>query len=106
MIKTKIFTGVVHKIPADVRTSLINAAKAKGAWNDLTSLARNEWICWVTSVKKPETRKFHIQRMITELEGGKAQAMLLAGLPSSQTKGEKMVLTTKRKKKKKKGAGH
>ena len=59
MTKTKISTGVVHKIPADLRTSLMNAAKGRDTWNDLTPLARNEWICWVTSVKKPETRKFH-----------------------------------------------
>ena len=26
------------------------------AWEDITPLARNEFICWVTDAKKPETR--------------------------------------------------
>ena len=42
MTKIKISTGVVHKTPVDLRTSLMNAAKARDAWNDLTPLARNE----------------------------------------------------------------
>ena len=40
-------------------------------WEDLTPLARNEWICWTISVKKAETRKEHVKRTITELKEGK-----------------------------------
>ena len=38
--------GVVHKIPADLRTALIANATALDAWMDITPLARNEFICW------------------------------------------------------------
>jgi len=34
-------------------------------------LARNEWICWVISVKGADTREEHIKRTVTELREGK-----------------------------------
>jgi len=66
----KIADGVVHKVPADLRKALISSPAALAAWEDLTPLARNEWICWVISVKKPETRKEHVERTRTELKEG------------------------------------
>lgn len=62
--------GVVHKIPADLREALTSDSKAFSAWENLTPLARNEWICWTTFVKKDETRKEHIKRTISELKVG------------------------------------
>src|ERR1043166_8384437 len=71
MTTTKISSGTVHKLPTDLRKALISAPRALAAWEDITPLARNEWICWVESVKKPETRKNHIERVRTELIAGK-----------------------------------
>lgn len=68
---TKISQGVVHKLPADMRAALLAHPKALEAWEDITPLARNEWICWVEFVKKPETRKHHIERLCNELPQGK-----------------------------------
>jgi hypothetical protein len=62
--------GVVHRVPTDLRAALTADAKALVAWEDLTPLARNEWICWVTFVKKEETRKEHTKRTIKELKEG------------------------------------
>lgn len=70
MTKTAIATGVVHQVPADLRKALIADESAQERWEDLTPLARNEWICWVISTKKPETRSNHIERVITELLEG------------------------------------
>ena len=70
MNKKDISDGVVHEVPADLRVALISDQKALAAWEDLTPLARNEWICWVISVKKPETRKEHVERVRTELKEG------------------------------------
>ena len=70
MTKTAIATGVVHQVPADLRKALLADESALERWEDLTPLARNEWICWVISNKKPETRKNHVQRVITELLQG------------------------------------
>jgi hypothetical protein len=65
-----ISSGAVHKVPADLREALTSDSKALAIWEDLTPLARNEWICWVTFVKKDETRKKHVERTINELKEG------------------------------------
>ena len=62
--------GVVHELPADLRKVLSGDAAALAAWEDLTPLARNEWICWTISVKKPETRRQHVDRVRSELKEG------------------------------------
>ncbi len=77
--RQKISTGVVHKVPADLRKAFASDLKASVAWEDITPLARNEWICWVMSVKKPETRKLHILRTRTELKEGKRRPCCWAG---------------------------
>ncbi len=61
----------MHKIPKDLKEALISDSNALSIWEDLTPLARNEWICWVTSVKKDETRKDHVKRVSIELKQGK-----------------------------------
>ncbi|HZP55848.1 MAG TPA: YdeI/OmpD-associated family protein [Candidatus Saccharimonadales bacterium] len=71
MSEKVIATGVVHKTPADLAKSITSNPKALAAWEDLTPLARNEWICWTVSVKKPETRKQHVERVRAELLAGK-----------------------------------
>lgn len=40
-------------------------------WEEITPLARNEWICWVESVKKAATRAEHIERAVKQLKEGK-----------------------------------
>lgn len=70
MVK-KISSGVAHKLPMDLREALSSAPKTLAVWEDITPLARNEWICWTISVKNPETRKNHVERAITELAEGK-----------------------------------
>lgn len=64
-------SGAVHKIPIDLQTAITSAPAARAAWEDLTPLARNEWICWVTFVKKEETRKKHVERAVSQLKAGK-----------------------------------
>lgn len=63
--------GVVHTLPEDLRKALLSSLKAQTAWNAITPLARNEWICWTISVKKEETRKEHVQRTVSQLAQGK-----------------------------------
>jgi len=63
--------GVVHTIPPDLMRALTSSPKVLAAWEDLTPLARNEWICWVLWPKKAETRSNHVQRVRSELLEGK-----------------------------------
>lgn len=71
MTKVAIAGGTAHKMPADLRQALTSAPAARAAWESLTPLARNEWICWTVDVKQPATRQNHIERTITELQEGK-----------------------------------
>jgi len=50
--KKAISPGAVHSVPADLRKILISDPAARAKWEDITPLARNEWICWVISVQK------------------------------------------------------
>jgi hypothetical protein len=70
MTSKEISGGVVHELPEDLQKALAADAAALAAWEDLTPLARNEWICWTTYVKKPETRRQHVERVRTELKEG------------------------------------
>ncbi len=60
----------MHALPTDLRKALIADSKAHAAWEDITPLARNEWICWTISVRTPETRKNHVDRVVSELKEG------------------------------------
>ena len=70
MANKTISSGTAHKLTPDIRKALSSDAKALELWEDLTPLARNEWICWVTFVKKEETRKDHVKRVVSELKDG------------------------------------
>ena len=64
--------GTVHtSIPPELKTILSANKSLSRIWEDLTPLARNEWICWILSPKKQETRDAHIQRLVIELKQGK-----------------------------------
>ena len=63
--------GLIHEIPEDLKKSLSNIPSVCQIWNNLTPIARNEWICWIISPKKLQTRKNHIERICKELAEGK-----------------------------------
>jgi len=81
MTKKGIPYGVVHKVPADLKKALDSSVFVIDKWKELTPLARNEWICWVVSVKKLETRKKHIRRACEDLLNGKRRPCCWAGCP-------------------------
>ncbi len=79
MASKSISTGTVHKLPTDLREALIATPRALAVWEDITPLARNEWICWVTSGKKAETRTIRIQKALSKLSGGMRRPCCWAG---------------------------
>ena len=60
----------VHRMPADLRKAVVSDQKASEVWKDITPLARNEWICWVTSAKKEETRQRRIMVGLDKMRKG------------------------------------
>lgn len=70
MATTRVPSGTVHRLPKDLRVELMEHDKALAAWQDITPLARNEFICWVEDAKQDATRERRIRRTREELEEG------------------------------------
>ena len=79
MTKKEIATGVVHKVPADLRKILTSMPTILTVWEDITPLARNEWICWIKTNKKSETRDRRIKIMLDKFTLGKRRPCCWAG---------------------------
>jgi hypothetical protein len=96
--------GTAHELPADLRRALSVDSKALAAWEDITPLARNEWICWTISVKTPETRKEHVSRVVSELKQGMRRPCCWIGCTHRGDKklspSQKYILGTRSKSKK------
>jgi uncharacterized protein YdeI (YjbR/CyaY-like superfamily) len=89
MADQTISTGVVHKIPKDLKEKLLSNHAVLEKWNGLTPLARNEWICWVTIVKTGKTRKEHIKRLSEDLSKGKRRPCCWPGCPHRRPSAKK-----------------
>ena len=62
---------MAHKLPEDLRKALASSAAARDSWEDITPLARNEFICWVEDAKKAQTRAKRIRVARENLAAGK-----------------------------------
>src|SRR5689334_20947281 len=60
-----------HKIPNDLKKVIESSKKAKAAWESITPLAKNEFICWVEDAKNESTRVGRIERTLNDLINGK-----------------------------------
>jgi uncharacterized protein YdeI (YjbR/CyaY-like superfamily) len=60
----------VHRLPKDLKRTLVESPAALDAWRDITPLARNEFICWVENAKQGKTRERRIRRTQEGLEEG------------------------------------
>jgi len=89
MEKVNIASGVVHEVPEDLENVLISNPKVLEYWNNLTPLARNEWICWVTIVKKQETRDEHLVRLQEDILNGKKRPCCWPGCPHRRESAQK-----------------
>lgn len=70
-----------HTVPSDLQHVLRGKTTLRDAWNSLTPLARNEWICWITSAKKNEIRVRRLERTCIQLLEGKRRPCCWAGCP-------------------------
>lgn len=80
MIATQqLASGVVHQIPEDFAKAILTHSAVLKIWEDITPLARNEWICWVISGKKAETRTIRIEKALSKMKGGMRRPCCWAG---------------------------
>lgn len=58
------------EVPVDVKKALSSSPKAEALWEDITPMARWDWIRWVRAVKTAETRQKHLDVMLDKLNKG------------------------------------
>ncbi len=58
------------EVPEDLKIALSASPKAEALWEDITPLARWDWIRWIRAVKTPETRQKHIEVALDKLNKG------------------------------------
>lgn len=66
-------------MPSDLKQALSSSPKILTTWESITPLARNEWICWVISAKKEETRARRIKIAKDKLLAGLRRPCCWAG---------------------------
>lgn len=71
----------MHQLPADFKKAIAAVPAVQKLWEDITPLAKNEWICWVISGKREETRIIRIKKAISKMKGGMRRPCCWAGCP-------------------------
>ncbi len=79
MIKKEVSIGSIHRVPKDLQKILTSRVALHTVWKNSTPLARNEWICWIESAKKIETRNRRIMLLCENLMAGKRRPCCWAG---------------------------
>jgi|SRR6476659_9661041 uncharacterized protein YdeI (YjbR/CyaY-like superfamily) len=70
------------KVPADLR-KVLATSRAKVQWDDLTALARKDFIMWIDSAKQPATRRRRIESIPGRLASGKRRPCCFAIVPTN-----------------------
>ncbi len=78
----------MHELPEDLRDGLLVSPTALEAWLSITTLARNEFICWVEDAKQQVTRERRIRRTREELEEGKRRPCCWPGCKHRERNGK------------------
>lgn len=59
------------KLPDDLQKALAASPSSKAVWDDTTTIARLDWIHWIESAKRAETRKSRVDNACDILDSGK-----------------------------------
>ena len=102
-MKKKLSGGLVHELPADLINALTETSEITSLWENLTPIARNEFICWVEDAKQEKTRIRRIKRTVEELLDGQKRPCCWAGCihrtDKKPSKWQQAVLIDKKSKK-------
>ena len=58
-------------MPKDFQTALADAPEVSELWQEITPMARWEWVRWINATKNPETRNRRVEVGISKLRSGK-----------------------------------
>ena len=78
-MKKRISGGLVHDLPADLVNALTKTKEITSLWENLTPIARNEFICWVEDAKQEKTRVGRVSRTVEELLEGQKRPCCWVG---------------------------
>jgi hypothetical protein len=68
------------RVPLELGQALAAAPPAQALWADITPMARQNWILWISSAKQPETRMRRIENACAMLASGKRRVCCFGGL--------------------------
>jgi len=68
------------RVPMDLRKALAAAPPAQAGWEDITPMARRDWIFSISSAKQPETRWRRIEKACDMLASGKRRLCCFPGI--------------------------
>ena len=80
-----------HAVPPELEERLDSDPTLAAMWSQLTDLARNEWICWMTSAKQAKTRAARLARLGEEVAVGKKRPCCWPGCPHRRESARKWV---------------
>ena len=80
-----------HRTPPEIKAMLEADAALAEKWQELTSLGRNEYICWTISAKQEATREKRRQRLREEVLEGKKRPCCWPGCPHRRESARKWV---------------
>jgi len=102
MSKSTLLGGLVHEVPDDLNKALSKTEQITGLWENLTPIARNEFICWIENAKQEQTRLKRVRRTIEELVEGQKRPCCWAGCihrtDKKPSKWQQNILINKQKK--------
>ncbi len=79
MSKSTISGGLVHELPNDLKTTIMQSEENIRLWEKISVIGRNEYICWVENAKQDKTRQRRVRRSIEELHEGKTRPCCWVG---------------------------
>lgn len=85
-MRNEYVTGGVHSLPHDIFVMISTSHVVAQVWENITPLAKNEWICWIQSAKKSETRAKRIRITKEQLLAGKRRPCCWPGCPHRGSK--------------------
>lgn len=68
------------KIPPDLMKALKTHPKALLQWKSITPLARRDWVLWLSTAKREETRVRRIRKACSMLSSGKKRVCCFGGI--------------------------
>ena len=70
-----------HRPPKYIKDKINSNEVVLDVWNSISDIAKNEWICFIDSAKKDETKQGRIERLLNDLQNGKKRPCCWSGCP-------------------------